>query len=197
MSIPNIPDINPEITISINDSINLLLVSIALEEIGLSHILNAEGEKIQTAIGTLAEGIPPLATNIQDLIDIDKSVQETIKTVIKSQILLQFKLEEVINLIPCQVNILSRQVLSTLPGSSQQKFFGSAIKTSKVLAEVLVNGTTTDSVIIPVVNNQFIGKLIVPVGLPPEIDISIRVSSVNEPACIFEELVNLIPIQNE
>lgn len=99
MSMPNIPDINPDITITIDDSINLLLASIALEELGLAHIINAEGEKIQAALGTLDPEIPPLATSIQDLIDIDNSVQNTIKNVIKKQILLQFKLEETSNLI--------------------------------------------------------------------------------------------------
>ncbi len=99
MSIPNIPDINPDITITIDDTINLLLASIALEELGLAHILNAEGEKIQAALGTLTTGTPPLATSIQDLIDIDNSVQDTIKTIIKKQMLLQFKLEETSNLI--------------------------------------------------------------------------------------------------
>lgn len=99
MSMPNIPDLNPDITITIEDAINLLLVSIGLEELGLAHILNAEGEKIQAALGTLTEGVPPLATSIQDLIDIDESVQDTIKTVIKKQMLLQFKLEETSDLI--------------------------------------------------------------------------------------------------
>lgn len=46
MSLPNIPDIAPEISLNRCESINLLLSSIALEEIGLSHIINAEGEKI-------------------------------------------------------------------------------------------------------------------------------------------------------
>jgi len=36
MSLPNIPNITPEITLDGCESINLLLSSIALEEIGLS-----------------------------------------------------------------------------------------------------------------------------------------------------------------
>jgi hypothetical protein len=47
MSMPNIPDITPDIDLKREDVINLLLTSIALEEIGISHILNAEGEKLQ------------------------------------------------------------------------------------------------------------------------------------------------------
>ncbi|MGL5379891.1 MAG: hypothetical protein ACRDBA_08205, partial [Clostridium sp.] len=53
MSMPNIPNINPEVNLEIKDTISMLLSSIALEEIGLSHIINAEAEKIQYAVGTL------------------------------------------------------------------------------------------------------------------------------------------------
>ncbi|SFX00503.1 hypothetical protein SAMN04487866_101158 [Thermoactinomyces sp. DSM 45891] len=53
MSQASIPSITPNIAITREDSINLLLISIALEEIGLSNILNAEGEKLQYVLGTL------------------------------------------------------------------------------------------------------------------------------------------------
>jgi len=42
MSFPNIPDINPDIDITLEDSINLLLMSVALEEISLSELISAE-----------------------------------------------------------------------------------------------------------------------------------------------------------
>lgn len=53
MSLPTIPDITPEITLDRCKTINLLLSSIAMEEIGLSHILNAEAEKLQMFIKSL------------------------------------------------------------------------------------------------------------------------------------------------
>ncbi|WP_308018482.1 hypothetical protein [Bacillus sp. SRB3LM] len=43
MSQPNMPNITPNISLTRDDVVNLLLASIALEEMGLSHIINAEG----------------------------------------------------------------------------------------------------------------------------------------------------------
>jgi hypothetical protein len=47
MSLPNIPNITPIIDIDREEAITMLLASIAMEEMGLSHFINAEGEKIQ------------------------------------------------------------------------------------------------------------------------------------------------------
>jgi len=98
MSFPNIPDISPEIKIDNQQAVNLILASIALEEISLSHIINAEAEKIQYVLGTL-EGAanaekPP---TIEDLLAINHSVDKTLKTIIMKQMLLEYKLEETIS----------------------------------------------------------------------------------------------------
>ncbi len=92
MGMPNIPDITPEITIDRDDVINLLLASIALEELGLAHILNAEGEKIQAVTGNTD-------ASIEDLLEINRSVDRSLRNVIKKEMLLQFKLEDTIELI--------------------------------------------------------------------------------------------------
>ena len=63
-----------------------IIESIALEETGLAHIINAEGEKIQRAL--------EIADSTDDLINVNKSVKDTIVNIIKMQMLLQFKLEE-------------------------------------------------------------------------------------------------------
>ena len=91
MSLPNIPNITPSISLNRCDAINLLLSSIALEEISLSHILNAEGEKLQLFV-------KQCLNSPEDLLRVNESVNKTLRTVVKSQMMLEFKLEEVIEL---------------------------------------------------------------------------------------------------
>ena len=98
MSFPNIPDVEANIDITIEDSVNLLLASIAFEELGLAHIINAEAEKIQFVLGTLDCPTLKTAPTIKDLLDIDQSVNRTLRNVIKKEMLLQFKLEDTISI---------------------------------------------------------------------------------------------------
>lgn len=91
MSMPNIPDINPEITLKRKEAINLLLTSIAMEEIGFSHIINAEAEKIQYILQDRKH-------HMDDLLLINNSVAEMLRHIASNQILLQFKLMDVIKL---------------------------------------------------------------------------------------------------
>ncbi|MEF3312919.1 MULTISPECIES: hypothetical protein [Paenibacillus] len=88
---PNIPDIQPGIHIKRHDAINLLISSIALEEISLSHLINVESEKIHRVLKVDEH-------TIDDLIEINDSVERMMRNIIKNQMLLQFKLEDVIKL---------------------------------------------------------------------------------------------------
>lgn len=98
MSFPNIPDVNPDISITIEEAINLLLASIAFEELGLAHIINAEAEKIQYVLGTIDGQSVPEPPTIDELLKIDRSVDRMLKSVIKKEMLLQFKLEDTITI---------------------------------------------------------------------------------------------------
>ncbi len=95
MSMPTVPDVDPKITISTLDALNIVIASVGLEEIALSHILNAEGEKIQSVLGTL-EGQCPKNPSVEDLTQINDSVNETLRNIIKKEMLLEFKLEEAV-----------------------------------------------------------------------------------------------------
>jgi predicted transcriptional regulator len=100
MSQANIPNITPIISVTMGQVIPLLLSSIALEEIALAHIVNAEAEKIQFVLGTLntSNVISPTTITISNLLTINQSVSQTLKDVIKKEMLLQFKLENVLKL---------------------------------------------------------------------------------------------------
>ena len=114
MSFPNIPDVDASVDISTEDSVNLLLASIAFEELGLAHIINAEAEKIQFVLGTLEDQEWERTTpTIEDLLDINRSVDQTRKEVIKPQMLLQFKLEDVLT--------ISTTTTSTTPTTTKHK----------------------------------------------------------------------------
>ncbi|MDQ0087039.1 hypothetical protein J2T12_000433 [Paenibacillus anaericanus] len=98
MSQANIPNITPTITLTRDDAINLILASIAMEELGLSHIINAEGEKLQYVLGTLPGVTPPSAT-LDDILRVNSSVRDTLRTVAKKEFILVDKLDTVVRAI--------------------------------------------------------------------------------------------------
>ncbi|MEG0777932.1 MAG: hypothetical protein RSG55_03715 [Oscillospiraceae bacterium] len=101
MSFPNIPDINPYIGITFDDAINLLLTSIAMEEISLSKLMDAETSKILCVLETCGrQSCGQSNCLLGGALEINKSVDETIKDIIKLQMLLQFKLKDIKEILP-------------------------------------------------------------------------------------------------
>ncbi|MFB5561943.1 collagen-like protein [Bacillus cereus] len=96
MSQANIPNVTPIITIGLDEAIKLLLVSVAIEELGVSHIINAEAEeKLQYTLGTLL-GLSTPAT-INDVLAINSSIKDTLVESIKLEMTLEKKLETILN----------------------------------------------------------------------------------------------------
>ena len=62
-----------------------LLQSIALEETAISHILNAEGEKLQKAIS--------ISCTLKELLDINESIGNTIDKITSLELVLKSKLD--------------------------------------------------------------------------------------------------------
>lgn len=101
MSMPNIPNITPSVNLDIRDSIKMVLDSLALHEMGLSHIVNAEGEKLQYILGTLnntdcleGSGLCNDYIDSDKLLQVNQSIKSTLREVLRSQIILQMKMED-------------------------------------------------------------------------------------------------------
>ena len=62
-----------------------IITSVALEQTALSHILNAEGEKIQKIVAQ--------ATTAEQMLLVNRSVRDMVKTITQLEMVLQNKLD--------------------------------------------------------------------------------------------------------
>lgn len=107
MSMPKFPEY-PDIDIC--QSLSHVIESIALEELALAHLINAEAEKVQKVAD------PDNDADTCEMLHVNKSVSKTLVNVVKLQMLLQFKLEE---------------VLENLPENCEEESFGSGGRRKK------------------------------------------------------------------
>lgn len=96
MSMPSFPPNGADLTRE--EALTMIIASIAMEELALSHIINAEGEKLQYILGTLP-GMKPCASP-QDVLAVNKSVSTLLDVVAQNQMLLKSKLEKVLEVCP-------------------------------------------------------------------------------------------------
>ncbi len=99
MSLPSFPNIDPPI--KREDAVNQILSSIAMEELGMSHILNAEGEKLQYILGTLP-GLSGPAATVKDVLNANGSVKDLLETATQNQLLLRSKMQCALDTTPAQ-----------------------------------------------------------------------------------------------
>lgn len=90
MSMPSFPPCGANMTK--DEALTMIVASIAMEELALSHIVNAEGEKLQYILGTLPGGSKTCAS-AQEVLEVNQSVNKLLDTVMQSQMLLKGKLE--------------------------------------------------------------------------------------------------------
>ena len=97
MSMPSI-DIGP---IDINNAINNIIASIALLEAGISHILNAEGEKLEKAL-ELAEADPTIT--VDQIAQMNESVGTAVLSIGELEAALAKKLQGILSIMPVTGN---------------------------------------------------------------------------------------------
>ena len=90
MSMPKFPRHSP----TREEALNQIISSIAMEELGLSHIINAEGEKIQYVLGTLEGSTPPETATIEEVLKVNESVQNLLETITHKEMILKGKLSD-------------------------------------------------------------------------------------------------------
>jgi hypothetical protein len=91
MSFLNTPGTDGYNSVTREEAVNLLLTSIAQEEAALSKLMDAERNKVLYTINRYRHG----RCDLKNVLEINKSVDSTIKNMMKYQMLLQHKLENV------------------------------------------------------------------------------------------------------
>jgi hypothetical protein len=96
VSMPEFPKPNPDFTQ--DQALTMILSSIALEEVAFSHIINAEGEKIQYILNrTSVDGCP---VDLKDIIAVNKSVTDLLEVILQNQMILKSKMDRVLKHLP-------------------------------------------------------------------------------------------------
>lgn len=139
MSFPNIPDITPSIDLTLEDAINLLLSSIAMEEVSLSKLMDAETSKILCVL----KDCEHKDSVLQDALKINESVDKTIQNMIKLQMLLQFKLENVKEFLPATTTTTTSSTTTTSTSTTTTTSSKTTTTTHTTTSTTSTSSTTT------------------------------------------------------
>ena len=98
MGLPTIPTI----TTTLQQAEALAIAALGMENLALAAVINSEAEKIQKAVAVVPTTITTVAdfvTVLSSLIAVDTSVTGVLRNVIKKEIILEFQLEEISELL--------------------------------------------------------------------------------------------------
>ena len=99
MSMPKFPE--QETILSKDEALNAILTSIAMEETALSHILNAEGEKIQCAVKLMEQKkCCNGCIDMSEILRVNESVASLLEQITDLQIILKNKFRLAARLLP-------------------------------------------------------------------------------------------------
>lgn len=96
MSMPEFPVPNPDLTRE--QALNMILVSIALEETALSHIIEAEREKIESVLDCLRES--DCHCDVQNVLLVNNSAARMLERVLDIQMILKNKMDMALEAMP-------------------------------------------------------------------------------------------------
>lgn len=92
----SLPEFQTGTDLTREEAINQIIASVAMEELALSHIINAEGEKLQYVLGTIP-GVTGPAPTIEEVLRVNESVQSVLQSVAETQSVLRSKLQNALN----------------------------------------------------------------------------------------------------
>lgn len=94
MSLPEFP--KPGASLSRSEALDAIITSIAMEEVALSHIINAEGEKIQYILKAAKHN----KADVRDVLKVNESATALLEQVNDMQITLKNKLRLALQHLP-------------------------------------------------------------------------------------------------
>ena len=97
MSMPSFPELNKIPTLE--QSLSAIVVSIAMEEMALSHVLKAESEKIKFIVDC-AKTKDCNDIKLDEILAVNKSADDVIKSIVKLQAILKEKLDTASKFMP-------------------------------------------------------------------------------------------------
>lgn len=128
MSVPNIPNITPKIHLKDKDVSNLLLSSIALEEVALSNIMEAESLKLTTYINNHASS----SNYFEEVCVINKSIDSVLE-----------KVHSIESLLINKVKLISEMNLNTKKHSDKTLHRNSEKEKTSCLSKCYFNSLST------------------------------------------------------
>lgn len=90
-------NLGPKIDLTRDNVIDLLLASIAFEELGLAHLVNAQAEEIQSVLGTL-DGLTVKSISVSEVERLNISMSRALQNIIKKEMILEFKIGDVLEI---------------------------------------------------------------------------------------------------
>lgn len=142
MSQPTIPMISPE---TMRDAAyNLLLASIAMEEIGLNNIKNADGDKIEQ-VASILIGKENAGVAVDRILEINKIIGSLVDAIMQNQALLKGRLEKILSALKYNVKRQTTKTSETAKAGAESQASRANTKNTMGMPNIPVLTTPQDT----------------------------------------------------